>query len=197
MKKLSVPAAAAAILLFLLSVAQAQTLTFEARGSVLAGGAETALNRPRVVKEEPLPSRFAFTTAQIYGFEREAFQLINERRRSAGLAELVWSDEVARVARIHSDSMAANGFFGHAGTDGKMVDDRADAIGLKRWRAIGENIAFNIGYGKPVEIAVEKWMLSPGHKANLLNPRWRETGIGIAVTAEGKFYFTQVFLDRK
>lgn len=196
MKKLTVSAAAAALIFFLFSIADAQTLIFEARGAVVSGEKDATLGRARVVRPQPVGARFAFSQAQIRGFETEAFRLINQRRKEAGLVELAWSDEAARVARAHSENMAADGFFGHAGTDGKMVDGRADAIGLKRWRAIGENIAFNVGYANPVRVAVEKWMLSAGHKQNLLNPRWRETGVGIAVTPEGKFYFTQVFLDR-
>jgi uncharacterized protein YkwD len=78
-----------------------------------------------------------------------------------------------------------------------MVNDRADAGGVHKWKAIGENIAFNQGYKNPIEFAVERWMKSTGHRENILNDRWKESGIGIAITADGAYYFTQVFIERK
>lgn len=77
-----------------------------------------------------------------------------------------------------------------------MVDDRAEAFGINKWRAIGENIAFLQGYDNPAVIAVEKWMQSPSHKKNVLNANWSESGVGVVVTPDGAYYFTQVFLLR-
>ena len=78
-----------------------------------------------------------------------------------------------------------------------MVDNRAEDLGVRDWKAIGENIAYMKGYADPVAIAVEKWMESPAHKQNLLNASWVESGIGVAVAADGSYYFTQVFMIRK
>jgi uncharacterized protein YkwD len=126
--------------------------------------------------------------------EKQAFELINKQRKANGLKELAWSDDAAEVARRHSQSMAEYKFFSHQGLDGSMVDDRADSLGLRKWLAIGENIAYNRGYSNPVEFAVECWMKSTGHKENILNRGWKESGIGIAVASDGSYYFTQVFL---
>ena len=93
--------------------------------------------------------------------------------------------------------MAQNNFFSHRGLDGLMVNDRAEEMGLFDWRAIGENIAFNRGYDLPVDLAVEKWLESPSHRENLLNKNWIETGVGVAVSRDGSYYFTQVFILRK
>ncbi|HNQ14829.1 MAG TPA: CAP domain-containing protein [Pyrinomonadaceae bacterium] len=140
---------------------------------------------------------FLFSRAQLHQMGREAAELINRERLKLGLTAIAWSEDAARIARLHSENMARLNFFGHSGVDGKMVDERADQLGVKKWRAIGENIAFNRGYRDPIRTAVDKWMLSTSHRNNLLNPRWQETGIGIAVTPEGCFYFTQVFLVRR
>ena len=79
-----------------------------------------------------------------------------------------------------------------------MVDDRADSAGIKNWKRIGENIAYNRGYDNPVEFAVLRWMQSQSHRENLLSEKWKESGIGIAIAADGKtYYFTQVFMLRK
>jgi len=129
--------------------------------------------------------------------ERQVFNLINQTREENGLKKLTWNDQVAGIARMHSSDMAANNFFSHIGLDGKKVSDRADAAGLSRWRSIGENIAYNAGFDNPVERAIYGWMNSEGHRMNILRDNWQETGIGVAVSAQGKFYITQVFLKRK
>jgi uncharacterized protein YkwD len=129
--------------------------------------------------------------------EQEVFRLVNQTREEKGLKKLAWSNEVAAIARQHSANMANYNFFSHIGIDGKKVDDRADSIGLSRWQSIGENIAYNSGFDDPVGRAVLGWMNSAGHRQNILRDTWKETGIGIAVTAQGKVFITQVFLKRK
>jgi uncharacterized protein YkwD len=136
----------------------------------------------------------ALTPAAVRALERDAFELINSERDRAGLGALKWSEKIAEVARLHSNNMAEYNFFSHKGLDGLMVDERAERLKMGSWMAIGENIAFMKGYENPVEVAVEKWLQSPGHKKNLLNPDWTETAIGLAVTTDGKYYFTQVFI---
>ena len=165
-----------------------------------ASDTATALNRQRVITTDDKQRETAATdktSPQILGYERQIFNLINEKRREQNLNPLVWSDDVAKIARLHSQNMANFKFFSHAGLDGTMVSDRADQNGVSKWRAIGENIAYNQGFQKPLDCAVEGWMKSAAHRQNLLDARWQESAIGIAVTADGTYYFTQVFLLRK
>ncbi len=159
-----------------------------------SGENRSGLNRPRIYPSEP--AKPAGKSKATNALERRAFELINRQRATNGLESLTWSDDAARIARLHSENMANYNFFSHAGLDGSMVNDRADSFGVRKWRAIGENIAYNQGFENPVEFAVERWMQSPKHRDNLLNSRWKESGIGIAVTADGTYYFTEVFLAR-
>ena len=129
--------------------------------------------------------------------ERRVFRLLNNVRREQGLQDLEWSEDVAAVARVHSMNMADEKFFSHRGSDGSMVDDRADRMGLGAWKTIGENIAYMRGYPDPAALAVEKWMESTAHRKNLLGPNWRESAVGVAITKDGTYYLTQVFLVRK
>lgn len=128
--------------------------------------------------------------------EQTAVELLNQTRIQKGLQSLVWNEKLALIARLHSQNMAAFNFFGHRGLDDKMVSHRADEAGLGRWRAIGENIAYNRGYADPISRAVELWLDSPPHRRNLLNNNWKETAIGIAVAPDGSYYLTQVFMKR-
>ncbi|MEO7659026.1 MAG: CAP domain-containing protein, partial [Pyrinomonadaceae bacterium] len=100
----------------------------------------------------------ALVVVNMASAEKAAFELINRKRVESGLSLLVWSDEVAETASIHSRNMAEFQFFSHRGLDDKLVSDRADAQGMRKWRAIGENIAFNRGYSDPVTKAVDLWL---------------------------------------
>lgn len=147
--------------------------------------------RPRVVAPRNATlSRIAFDV------ERATFDLMNKQRSSKGLSPLVWNDEVAEVARLHSTNMAERNFFSHRGQDGTMVDDRAGSFGINNWKAIGENIAFMRGYDKPEKMVIEKWLDSSSHRKNMLSPAWVESAIGVAVAPNGAYYFTQVFMVR-
>lgn len=154
-----------------------------------------ALMRPR--KIENAPDAKPANALSALELERQAFELLNEKRGEQGLFALVWDEDAAKVARSHSQNMANHKFFSHRGLDGSLVSDRADKSGLSKWRLIGENIAYLRGYRNPVEFAVECWMKSASHKQNLLNKEWKQTAVGIAVTDDGTYYFTQVFLLRK
>ncbi|MEP6903390.1 MAG: CAP domain-containing protein [Actinomycetota bacterium] len=180
-----------------------QTIKAEKTGSVASNirdqEEDSDFNRKRIVKSEndKNVASAKLSANQIFNLEKQTFALINEERAKIGLSLLNWSDDVAKIARLHSENMAKFNFFSHTGIDGKMVNDRADTFGITKWTAMGENIAYNRGYKNPIECVVEKWMQSPSHRENLLNNRWKESAIGIAVTDDGTYYFTQVFLVRK
>ena len=161
--------------------------------------AQVEIARPRLIITETTQTviNAEETASTLNLLEKRAFDLINAQRRAQNLESLKWSDDVAKIARLHSENMARFQFFSHVGRDGLMVNDRADALGISHWRLIGENIAFNKGFENPADFAVERWMGSPAHHDNILNPQWRESAVGVALSSDGTFYFTQVFLVRK
>jgi uncharacterized protein YkwD len=166
----------------------------------------SAPERPRVVTKNDVTktensedlgeekSKSSDKKALLLQMERQAFEILNLRRSESGLSAIKWSDDMAKIARLHSQDMAQNNYFSHQGLNGSMVNDRADLLGFSNWQAIGENIAFNRGYQKPVEFACEGWMKSPAHRENILNVRWKEAGIGAALAPDGSYYFTEVFI---
>jgi len=160
--------------------------------SVNAYAQNLSLDRERLVQPEYKNYNDPELKVQ-YNLEKSTLQLINEQRSQQGLPALVWNEKLAQVARLHSENMAHYKFFNHRGLDGLMVNERADNLGIE-WQAIGENIAYNRGYDDPVGFTIKRWMNSPSHKENILDKRWKETGIGVIVTANGTYYLTQVFL---
>jgi uncharacterized protein YkwD len=177
-----------AALLFILAGFATAAFTQDNSGSKVVGVAAVTFERPRVAA---MPGPAAVASA-----EREILDLINKRRAEVGLEPLRWSDDLAALARQHSDDMAEFKYFSHRGNDGTMVDDRADKVGISNWTAIGENIAFARGFDDAALCAVDQWMKSTAHRQNLLDKRWKETGIGVAILPDGTYYFTQVFLLR-
>ncbi len=137
----------------------------------------------------------AFSTEEA-STERRTFDLMNAERQASGLQMIEWDDELAAVARMHSKNMAERKFFSHRGADGYTVDHRAALFGIRKWLAIGENIALIRGHDDPATVAVDNWMRSTAHKKNILNALWQRAAIGVVEAADGTIYFTQVFIAR-
>lgn len=127
--------------------------------------------------------------------ELRAFERTNLARIENGLTPLAWDAELLRLARAHSERMAEQKFFSHETPEGLQLKDRARASQI-RFRVIGENIAYNKGYDDPGGFAVERWMISTGHRANILYPAFQAAAIGSFVAPDGSTYLTQVFITR-
>lgn len=118
----------------------------------------------------------------------EVLRIVNNERAKAGCTALTIDSRLAKAANSHSADMAANNYFSHTGRNGSDVADRVEAAGYN-WSAVGENIA----KGQPTPAAVMKdWMASSGHRANILNCRFRNIGIGV-VYAGNSPVWTQDF----
>lgn len=163
---------------------------------------DTAYSRPRRVKlEERSPITKATTAAapsldSANAIERKAFEQTNQARIENGLTPLVWDSELCAMARAHSERMAQEKFFSHESPDGLQLKARAHLSGILHFRVIGENIAYNKGYDDPGGFAVERWMNSSGHRANILYDAFQASAIGSYVAEDGSVYLTQVFITR-
>jgi uncharacterized protein YkwD len=100
--------------------------------------------------------------------------------------------DLVRVARQYSCALLERGALSHHDQSGKTVGDRVLAAG-KRYQAVGENLASSSGAGDPVDAAIGAWMRSTGHRENILQPEFVETGVGACRKGE-TYYFTQIFL---
>ena len=164
---------------------------------------ESAHSRPRKVSLEEGSSAGSEMRATAFSsideatsIERSAFEKTNQARVENGRAPLVWDAELCRMAREHSESMALQGYFAHETLEGLRLKDRARSMGIAHFRVIGENIAYNKGYDDPGAFAVERWMISPGHRANILYIGFQASAIGSYVATDGSVYLTQIFIAR-
>lgn len=151
---------------------------------------------PSQISSRPVSSAMAGSAfAGMASLERRAFDLVNAERRARGESSLVWDEELSQMARQHSMEMARSGNLDHRGLDGRDMAERARAMGVRGWKVLGENIAFNQGFNDPSGFAVQRWMGSTKHRDNILNGQFTRTGIGVARASDGSIYFTQVFMS--
>lgn len=159
---------------------------------VSAGPINTAAKRI----SPPVTPATSPTLDEANAIERRAFEQTNEVRVKNGLPALTWDADVCRMARIHSENMSRENYFSHTTPDGQRLRDRIRVVGIVQFRVLAENIAYNQGYEDPGAFAVERWMLSPKHRANILSPEFQAMAIGSFVAADGSVFLTQTFITR-
>ena len=123
--------------------------------------------------------------------EKEVFNLINQQRINNGLTALKVNEEVQRVARIKAQDMVSNNYFSHTsptyGSPFNMLKNFKVS-----YKTAGENIAGNSSNSG----AVNAWMNSSGHKANILNSSFNYTGIGVVSSPKYGKIFVQMFIGK-
>jgi uncharacterized protein YkwD len=109
--------------------------------------------------------------------------LINVERAKYGLRPLRLSKRLTRAGRRHALDMARHNYFSHAGRRGSSFVDRIRRAGYlhgaHRWY-VGENLVWGSGDRTSPRAAVQAWMNSPPHRANILTRKYRNIGLGVA-----------------
>lgn len=115
---------------------------------------------------------------------------INAERAKKRLPPLRTSTTLMQVADFYSCRLIDGRFFDHVDPfDGSTVDTRITDFGYA-FQKVGENLA--AGH-KTAKDAVNAWMESPGHRANLLDPAFTETGIAVKTGGDYGWYWVQEF----
>ena len=123
--------------------------------------------------------------------EKEVFDLINKQRTANGLSPLKENSELQRVARIKAQDMVNNNYFSHTSPIYGSPFDMLKSFKIS-YNTAGENIAGNSSNSS----AVTAWMNSSGHRANILNGSFNQTGIGVVTGSKyGKIY-VQMFIGK-
>lgn len=168
------------------------------------------------------PTMPVFDAEQIDRISLMTHKLINLQREIHGLSPLDYDSDLALIASQHSKDMAAGGYFAHDNPQGESYHDRYVRHGyacakrdgniihrgaeniLQAWK-FGKTTYSGFGITKQIKSrewfgdaqvaknAVDSWMGSPGHRANILNPLWTLEGIGIGQDDKGQLLFTQNF----
>ena len=125
---------------------------------------------------------------QAYAYGLRITELVNEHRAAAGLAPVTYSAEISKAAQVRAAEIEQS--FSHTRPDGRYFSTVFAEHGIT-YRYSGENIAW--GQKSPEEV-VTAWMNSAGHRANILNAKFTQLGVGYRQNARGVNYFTQLFI---
>ena len=123
------------------------------------------------------------------------FEEINAFRAESGLSPVKFSSRLVRAAASHSEEQAKLDYFSHESPDPKRVDawTRAELYGYN-WGELCENI-FRTNQTEDqliVQETMESWKSSGAHRANLLAPKVKDIGLGIAEYSNGDKVVTLV-----
>jgi uncharacterized YkwD family protein len=113
-------------------------------------------------------------SAPITAQEQQMVNLVNQERTKLGLTALTVDMRLVKVARMKSMDMIKNNYFGHQSPVYGSPYDLLKSQGIT-YSAAGENLAGN----SSVTSAHTGLMNSPGHRANILNTKYKKIGIGI------------------
>jgi len=150
---------------------------------VLASACATPAS-PTEMPEAPAAGGVSATASTIV-------QLTNAERSNAGLPSLRINGQLMEAAQLHAEQMVRLGRLEHvlSGAQYPRPEDRLAAAGYQ-WSAYAENIAMG---QSTAAAAMDSWMHSSGHRANILSSSVTEIGIGFARDSAGRPYYVQVF----
>ena len=128
----------------------------------------------------PAPAAAATEVTAAKRLEAAVIKRMNAVRATHGRVPLRAATRLNRAGRQHVVNMARNGYFAHRWSNGdpfgRWIRRYWPGPGYRSWSA-GENLYWE-GPSTTARRVVRAWMLSPGHRANLLSRDWRRVGVG-------------------
>ena len=130
---------------------------------------------------------------KIVSFRGRLLSSVNSTRRKRQIRPLGRTRFLDKVAAGHSKSMARRKHCDHLGFNKRfaLIKQKTGLSYTAENCYMFPASRYNVHVAKKL---VGGWLRSPGHRANLLNPEFRRTGIGITVR-KGYVYATQIFTN--
>jgi uncharacterized protein YkwD len=145
------------------------------------------------------PPHDSKAVAVIEPLEQQVLALVNEARargRRCGSHGVFAPAPALRLepllmaaARAHAADQADRGIMSHQGSGGTTPSQRVLAHGY-HWMTVGENVATGQQTANEVVLA---WLNSPGHCRNILEPEFKDMGIGMVIDTAGRSFWAQEF----
>ncbi|MGH2634324.1 MAG: CAP domain-containing protein, partial [Tepidiformaceae bacterium] len=144
----------------------------------------------------PTPTPVTVATLAVNSLDKSGalLDLMNSARIQANLPALTPDPTLADVALTRANNLIQNGYFDHYSPEGESAFTELAARGVT-YHLAGENLARN-NYidSQTVQAAFDALMASPGHRANILEPRFAEVGVAAVLSGRMWIYVT-VFKD--
>ncbi len=126
--------------------------------------------------------------ADLEAYAQECFELVNKKRKAAGVSELEWDSTLAEACDIRAAELAER--FSHLRPDGELCFTVFDEVGIEL-SGKAENILVGSSTAKG---AVSRWMNSKGHKKNILSKSMKRSAVGVYYDSDSKdYYWVQLF----
>ncbi len=147
------------------------------RLSDIKGSADVALEGIKKEILTPPPLRAIRESDQAYLTRGGVIKWTNIQRANASLPALTENPQLNTAARLKVQDMFNRQYIEHVSPTGGNIGTLLDGVGY-RYLSVGENLA--LGNYENDQALVQAWMDSPGHRANILNSRFREIGVAVA-----------------
>ncbi len=121
--------------------------------------------------------------------EIDILTIVNSYRESIGINKLTSLDIISGVADGHTNYMIQEGKISH-----DNFSQRAETL---MYQASAKSVAENVAYGyNSAQAVVDGWLGSETHRALIENPNFTHFGISTEANADGRNYFTQMFIKK-
>ena len=155
---------------------------------------------------EPVVAAISTVAVDAVSDEQRFLALINQERRTRGLAPLSYDPTLAATAREYSRTMSERGFFSHESPVNGMRTPMDRYLSTARrqnggrdirpqYLLVGENIFYCSMTG--VDRGHRAFMESEGHRRNILDARYEAAGIGTYTNERGEYFVTELFMKRR
>ncbi len=138
---------------------------------------------------EPSP----VTAERLRAIEQQVHLEVNRARQAAHIPQLSWNGKLAAEARRHAQNMAGKRYFAHEDPTRGDLSSRLDRSGIG-WQRCAENLYEQVGDKNPAEEAVKAWLNSPGHRRNMMDSMFSESGVGVALQRNGMLIIVHEFI---
>jgi uncharacterized protein YkwD len=150
-----------------------------------AAGADAGPGRQRAQAAQECADADLEPTADNLGRIRTAVLCLHNKIRSEHNLPLLREHKRLRKAALgHSREMVRDRYFEHTTPQGVTMVDRilnARYVREDQGWALGENLEWGTGALATPRGAIDAWMQSPGHRANILKRSFREMGVGVVL----------------
>ena len=137
----------------------------------------------------PLDARAKKNATTYKQFINDVVKYTNEYRVKNGRKAITLDNTLTTVACYRSIEMADKDVLSHTRPDGSKFYDLAKKYGVT-YTFVGENIG---AYQMSAKEIVDAWYNSAGHRANMLSANYTKIGVGVGVTSDGYYFWTQIF----
>lgn len=171
-----------------------QTIPSDASDSIDWQPSATTIAQSGPAAPDSTGCAFTNVPVQNAAFEQELIERTNTERAKAGLPPLKFNAALSDAARYHANDMMVDSYFNHDTYD--RINGTLTLV-CDVWTRVRNYYSFDAAAGENIaggqdtpESAMNAWMASDGHRANILNPKFRELGVGYAQggTGLGEFW---------